>query len=303
MAELGLGLQGLEKVEPSVQGQSPKPQFLLYPVLMALSVLVVIALGAFVTSRANANQLNWHPIVNGAFHRLVATGVGVLGVWLAFWLAETREAPVLGWAALACFLVNGCLGWLGGSVVVLHATLAPVVFGSFVSILVVTSAGWKQAPELVAPQPAFLRRLVFAAPVLLVLQTLLGATYRHKLTSVLPHIGFAMIVTVVTLAGSVLIVQHYPKHRALRPAAIWMMLALGTQVALGFATLTMQVLERGSSFALALVISSAVHVVVGSITMAASFVLALQVQRHVRPSLGLTAEKPAEVPLMAQKDH
>jgi heme A synthase len=274
-------------------------RFQLYAVLVAVSALLVIALGAFVTSRANAPQTAWHPVVDAGVHRFVATAVAILGVWLVFWLSQAEALPVLGWTALAFFVVNGCVGWLGGPVVVLHATLAPLAFASFVTVAVVTSKGWKEAPELVDPQAApLLRPLAIAAPALLLVQTLLGATYRHKVTGVLPHVTFAMIVTIAILAESALVLQHYPKHRTLRPAAMWLIFALIAQVVLGFTALTLQLLQRGNSLALALVIATASHVVVGSLTLAASLVLALQVQRHVRRSPG-----GAQVPAMAQKDH
>lgn len=274
-------------------------QFRLSAVLVALSALLVIALGAFVTSRANAPQTEWRLGVDATVHRFVATTVAILGLWLVFWLSQAEAMPLLGWAALALFVVNGCVGWLGGPVVVLHATLAPLAFAGFVAVAVARSPGWKKAPELVEGKAApILRPLAMAAPLLLLLQTVLGATYRHKLTGVLPHVAFAMVVTIAVLAESALVLQHYPQHRALRRAAIGLICALIAQVVLGFTALTMQLLQRGNSLARALVMATAAHVVVGSLTLAASVVLALQVQRHVRRSPG-----GPPVPVMAQKDH
>lgn len=302
MAWLGIRLL-LQKDKMAIavpeQASNGSGRFRLSAVLVASSALIVIALGAFVTSRANAPQTSWHPGVDATVHRFVATAVGILGVWLVFWLSQAEAMPVVGWTALTFFVVNGCVGWMGGSVVVVHATLAPLVFAGFVAIAVVTSPGWNEATEFADPQAApLLRPLAMAAPPLLLLQTLLGAAYRHKLTGVLPHVTFAMIVTIVTLAEAALVLQHYPKHRVLRPAAAWLMFALIAQVVLGFTALTMQLLQRGDSLALALVISTASHVVVGSLTLAASVVLAIQVWRHVRVASG-----EAQIPVMAQKDH
>jgi heme A synthase len=126
--------------------------------------------------------------------------------------------------------------------------------------------------------------LAIAAPPLVLLQTLLGATYRHNLTGLMPHMGGAMIVSLATLAGSRLVMQHYPKHRALRSAAIWLMLLMLAQVTLGVTAFIMDSLELGSS--VTRVFSTASHVVMGSLTLAASLVLAMRVQRCVRCAPG-----------------
>lgn len=263
--------------------------------LTAAGALIVIALGAYVTSRASAHQLGSHALVDATVHRFAATLVALLAAWLAYWQWRANVAPLLGWTALALLVMNGCVGWMGGSVVMVHATLGPLAFASFVALAVVTSTGWKEAGEFVEASAApALRPLAIAAPLLLVLQTVLGATYRHQLTGVLPHVGFAMIVTIAILAETVLVLQHYAQHRALRRAAIWLIWALAAQVALGFTAVTLQVLERGSSLALALVIATASHVVVGSLTLAASVVLGMQIQRHVRRGTGARAVDGSE---------
>lgn len=282
-------------MEIPVQDQSARLRPL--AVLAAIGVLTVIAVGAYVTSRATAPQLASRPMADATIHRVIATVVGLVCLWMAYRQARAELPPLASMTALAVFVVTGCIGWMGGHVV-LHATLAPLAFASFVVVAVATSPGWNQAPEFVDAQATpLLRPLAFAAPALLLLQTALGAMYRHKVTGILPHIGFALIVTLVTLAGAMIVLQHYPKHGALRPAAIWLMCALGAQVVLGFTALTIEILERGNSLALARIISTALHVVVGSLTLAASLVFAIQVQRHVRR---LVPARPAAATAIGQ---
>ncbi len=250
-----------------------------YAVVLSVSVLILIALGAFVTSRATAPQLDSHRILDANVHRIVAVVLGILAIGVVVWHWQAIEGPILVWTALSVFMVEAWVGWLGRAV--LHASLAPLTFASLVAVVVATSRGWNEAPELVDDRGVpFLRLLAITAPLLVLLQTVLGATYRHKLTGLMPHLGGAMIVSLATLVSAMLVLRQYPKHRALRSAAIWLMSIVLGQVALGVTAFIMQLLELRNP--MALVISTASHVVVGSLTLAASLVLAMQVQRHVR---------------------
>jgi len=250
-----------------------------YAVLVAASVLTLIAIGAYITSRATAPQLDSHGILDANVHRIAAIVVGILALGVVYWQSESMEGFVLAWTTLGVFLVEAWIGWLGDAV--LHASVAPLAFASLVAVVVVTSRDWKEAPELVRDEGVpWLRPLAIGAPALVLLQTILGATYRHKLTGLIPHLGGAMLVSLATLVGATLILRQYPEHRTLRSAAIWSIAVVLAQVLLGVTALTLQLLDLRKS--LALVISTASHVVVGSLTLAASLVLAMQVQRHVR---------------------
>lgn len=250
----------------------------LYALLAAVSVLTLIAIGAYVTSRASAPQLDARGLVDANVHSSAAVIVAVLALALAF-RQSTLAAAVPAWTFLALFAMEGSVGWLGGRL--LHATLAPLVFAGVVAVVAVTSAGWNEVPEFVDQRAVpFLRPLAIAGPPLLVLQTVLGASYRHKLTGVIPHLAGAMIVSLAALIAAALVLNRCPAHRALRSAAMWLMAIVLTQVTLGVAAFTMQLL--GLATAIALVIATTSHVVVGSLTMSASVVFAMQVQRHVR---------------------
>jgi heme A synthase len=66
----------------------------------------------------------------------------------------------------------------------------------------------------------------------------------------------------------------------LRRAAIALMSVVLTQVTLGVAAFTLQLLDMENTPAG--IASTVLHVLTGSLTLAASLVLAIQVQRHVR---------------------
>ena len=106
---------------------------------------------------------------------------------------------------------------------------------------------------------------------------MLGAAYRHKLTGLLPHLGGAMIVTLAILALAMLILQRHAEHRKLCAAARWLIALLVAQVLLGFTALIVPQLELSP---IAEIAATALHVVVGSLTLAANVVLAMQLHRN-----------------------
>ena len=262
------------------------PKFHRYAVLVATSSLILIAIGACITSQATGRQPDSRGILDAVVHKDMAVAVGILIFGLAFWQSLEQEVSLLIWAALGLFALEGWLGWSGGAL--LHASLAPLAFAILVAIAVVTSSGWNEKPELVEDRAAAtLRLFAIATPPLILLQIMLGAAYRHKLIGFLPHLGGAMIVTLALLVLAMLILQRHPEHRMLCRAAAWLISILVAQVILGFAALVVPLLTLSP---IAVIAATASHVVVGSLTLAANLVLAMQVQRNVR----LTPAQPVE---------
>ena len=263
-----------------------------YAVVAGLSALIVIGIGAYVTSQASGRQLASRGLVNAIVHRDAALAAIVLATGLALWLSQAQESAFLGWLAAGLLAATGWAGWLGRPL--LHATLAPLGFSIVAAIAFLSSSKWSEAPELVDGSVApLLRPFAMAGPLLVLVQTMLGAAYRHKAIGVTAHLAGAMVVSVSLLVAANLAMQ-YPAHRALRSAAIWMISILLTQVILGIAAFALQLLGLGSAIAVIAVTVS--HVVCGSLTLAASMVLAMQVQRNVRPRLERTGrEEPANL--------
>lgn len=282
-------MSGAVKIEDDVK--TINVDFRRYAVTVVVCALIAIGIGAYVTSQASGSQPAARGILNAIVHRDAAIGLIVLAAGLAIWLSTAQEGPFLGWVALGFILLVAWIGWLGGPV--LHATLAPLAFAILVAIAVLTSAGWTEAPELVdAHAVPFLRPLAIAVPPLVLLQTALGAAYRHKLTGVTLHLGGAMLVALATLVVATLVIQHYPEHRALRSAATWLIAIVLAQVLLGVASFAMRLLDVKN--ANVVIVTTSSHVVLGSVTMAASLVFAMQVQRNVRHVRGPQTTAPAD---------
>ena len=112
------------------------------------------------------------------------------------------------------------------------------------------------------------------------LQIALGAGFRHRAFGLLPHVIGAMIVPLVILLAGVFVLQQFPRHRALRPAAIALVTITGVQVVLGIAAYFARM--NAAAYPLAMVLTTVAHVATGGLTLAASVVLAIQIRRNVR---------------------
>ena len=240
-----------------------------YVILIAVVALVLVASGACLTSIKDGL-----PPAVSLLHTIGGAIIALMTLALAIW-----SSRALTWIAVAIVALDSAAGWFTFPLV--HASLAPLFFSSLIAIAVLTSPGWKQNPDIVDDRgkPA-LRYLALAAPPVIFVQILLGVAYRHKLTGVMPHMAGAMIAALLTLIVSMLLMQTYPEHQPLRRAAAALMSVVLTQVALGVAAFTMQLLDMENTPAG--IVSAVLHVTTGSLTLAASVVLAIHARRHIR---------------------
>jgi cytochrome c oxidase assembly protein subunit 15 len=253
---------------------------------VAFCALVLIGSGAFLTSSQNPAAskaiATRTASVEVFYHLIAAAVVGILTLGLVVWLlfvAKNVWLRGLSWFALALFALDAWSGlWNLPSGVIVHACLAPVFFATLVAICLLLSAGWREQAEAVDDRGlASLRLLALVAPPLVLVQIALGAAYRHKVMSVMWHMAGAMIVSLVTLIACTLILQRYPAHRLLRPAAIAVLSIVLLQVTLGVTAFVIALLDTGS--VLSLVLSTVSHVLVGSMTLASTLLLGMQLQR------------------------
>ena len=272
-----------------------------YALFVAAAAFVLIASGAFVTSSREASAA---PDVSAAttlpgagVHQVLGIGVTALALLLAVWtFAAGRGAwsRVLAAAAIVTGAADTFIALhapLPSGLAAIHAALAPLFFGCLVGVAFLTSPDWNLPPEPVDDRGMrFLRPLAISGPPLVLLQIVLGALYRHKVTSVMWHMSGAMIVALVTLIACMVIIQQYPSHRQLRGSAIHLMSIVLLQVALGVAAFTMQLLDTENTTVLAVTTGS--HVVVGNLALAASLLFAVQVQRNVCPAPAAKAAMP-----------
>jgi len=253
-------------------------------VAVATLVLALILSGAYVTS---GDEQSW--AVSPGGHNAMAIVAGIAILALAVWLTATAQSPgvrMAGWTAAGTLGLNAWFGLkdtppLTPAPAILHAVLAPLPLAAVIVVAVLTSARWRRGPEPsgVRGWPS-LPLLATSAPPLVLTQIGLGAAYRHKAASVLPHMLGALIVTLVMMVICIAILQQFSDHRSLRRAAVAGLSILLAQIAIGIAAFGMRLLDFDNSPSF--VILTVAHVANGASTLAASVVLALQVRRNVQ---------------------
>ena len=268
-----------------------------------MCTLLLVVAGATVTSKeAGLSVPDWplsygklFPEMTGGVlfetgHRMIATVVGFLTIILAVWLQRVDTRPwmrKLGWVALGSVVAQGLLGRMTvlmlqpPPVSVAHACLAQLFFSTTVAIALFTSRGWQQGASPVEDygRPR-LRTLAIVAPILVLGQVALGAAFRHRALSLLPHILGAMVVTLAILLVSTFVLQQFGKHPALRKAASVLLSVTGLQVLLGVAAYYTRV--QAEQIPLAMVLTTVAHVSTGALTLASTFVLSIQIRRNVQ---------------------
>lgn len=281
-----------------------------FTILLAVSTLFLVVAGASVTSNeAGLSVPDWPlsygklmpEMTGGVFyehgHRMVGATVGFLTIILAVWLtlAEDRSwLKRLGWVALALVIAQGSLGGLTvlyklpKPISILHACTAQLFFSLTVVFVLFTSAGWRSGPEPVEDSGTpSMRSLAILTPAILLAQVALGAAYRHRALGLMPHVLGAIVVLIVVMMAATFTLQQFPNHRALRRAALTMLIATLIQAFLGIAAYMSRIYTtEGAPPVATMVLLTVLHVAAGAATMASSVIFAIEVRRNVRPAAG-----------------
>jgi len=235
-------------------------------------------------------------IVNGAAgaasaHRTAAIMLDVLTLGLVISLAVADPRPAsrrLGGVILAIAALGAVAGlsqmqsMAPRTAGIFHACLAPLFFAALVATVISTSPAWFRGPELVYDYgwPS-MRSLAIMTPLLVLLQIALGAAFRQKALTLLPHVLCAMFVALVILLESIFILQQFPTHRALAPAAKTLLGVAFGQVFLGITALIVK--SMADETAAPVVATVAGHVTGGAVTLATTIVLSILIRRNVQP--------------------
>jgi len=246
-------------------------------ILLAAFALIVIILGACLTG-----EIRTFP---GAATPSTVSAPSLEQVHLVAGFVVAFGTIILAGTAVRSNLIRSVAGIAAigevasGKAPVAHALLAPVFLSVIVATAVLTSRGWQAGPQPVESPWGPLRPLGIAVPILVLIQIGLGTAFRHNAMGVLWHILDALIVLAVVLVAGVFVLRQYPEHPALRPAALALVIVAGVQVLLGFAVYL--VLLMSSENNTGLIVTGVLHVANGALTLAASVVLAMQMQRNL----------------------
>jgi heme a synthase len=293
-----------------------------FAIATSACTVLLLAAGALVTSNDAADSVPDWPLAYGKIipplvggiryeyaHRVVAGLVAALTAILAVWLARReplRYVRGLGWTAFALVLAQAVLGGIRvlighpPLVATIHATVAQIFFITTVALAFYTSQWNHDEIEAVhdSGSPS-IRTLTFLTTLVIFIQLILGAGFRHGAFGILPHlIGFCFVTLFVVWTGRA-VKKRFGNVPALRQSVMLLHSTFGTQVLLGFgAYWAVSKAINESQPTLAYVILTVAHVVVGALTLASSLLLMLATYRIIpaEASMGVSAVTSGAAP-------
>lgn len=251
-----------------------------------LCALAAVITGARLTS---ANALEGLDIALWKnLHRGLSTIAAAGGIAVAFLVTGKLRVWLLSSVLLAA-LPGGMLEakaapQLAG---VLHAVAASLLVS--VTAVAALQSG-RDGSESIAPvidegSPS-LAALAKAAWISLLVQTLLGALYRHQIVGLVPHVGGAMVVIGIIMYAGIAAFSMPHAPAAVKRPAMTLLILTGLQMLLGLAAYLyrLEVREQATGHA-AMLIFTVIHVAVGALTTACSALMGIQISRYVRPAV------------------
>jgi len=224
-------------------------------------------------------------------HRLAGITIGCFSIMLAAWAWKSEPRRWVCWLATAVLVGVILQGLLGGARVLandprlalLHGQLAACVLALMGTMALVTSRGWRNVS---GQQPAAastrLKTLAWSLPAVLLVQSALGGWIRHLGGGLFEHVGFALVVFLLTTGLIVLLAGH---GAAWLKSNAWILAGvLLLQVGLGAAAWVTRfgwpdsqyVAVQGAPLQVAI---RTAHAVTGQLLLLASVTLAVRVLR------------------------
>lgn len=280
---------------------------------MASITFVLIVAGATVTSNdAGLSVPDWPTSFGSIYkiprmvggvkfehtHRMIAEFVGLLTIIFAIWVwraDKRRWMKWLGLAALGTVILQGVLGgltvlyFLPPAISSAHAAVGQTFFCIACAIALFTGRRWVDCVPDGLPveqrRPSLLTLSVLSI-VVMYLQLVLGAMFRHHGMSWWPHVLDAPLVAFILGWTVVRVLTEHSKIREIRRPAVLLLALLITQIFLGFLAFVTRVAWGKDAVQpeLPMVISTVAHVAVGALLLAVTVILTIQVWRHLPSS-------------------
>jgi hypothetical protein len=166
---------------------------------------------------------------------------------------------------------------------VMHACTAEIVFAILVVIAVCSSRWYTESlPQYVDRKSPSIHAIVTSNAVVIFLQVLAGAGFRHKYLSLKPHVFGAPIVLAVVIYTAREISRRFPEVPAMIRTRKLLHSLVGLQILLGLVALWARITSADDPQPLPpVVISTVIHTVAGAILFATSIATVIVCYRLV----------------------
>jgi heme a synthase len=279
-----------------------------YSVFVVCWTVLLFIAGALVTSNDAALAVadwptsfgRWFPplqyLTGGAFfehtHRVIAGGLGLLTVGLAILLWAKEERAWLRWFGLVAVLGVVVQAILGGQVVirllhywlpVIHACFAQIVFGAVVSITIFTSKWWvSERPQLDDSGWPSVHFIVVLNAIVIYLQVILGAGFRHRDMPIWPHMAGALVVLGMVIWTAATLRRRFGTSPEISRARVLLHSIFGLQFLLGLGAYWSRISTQDAPQPMPVMVTlTVVHTVVGALMFALSIAVVLLCYRLV----------------------
>jgi cytochrome c oxidase assembly protein subunit 15 len=286
--------------------------------VMIWTILLLVA-GALVTSKEAALSVPDWPLSFGTInppmeggvkfehsHRVIAGILGLFSIILTAWIWRKEPRRWLRWFSLTAVLGIVGQGVLGGLVVlkllqyglpVMHACLAQIVFAALLSIALFTSRWWvSDQPQIEDRGSPSVRSLAIANAVVIYLQVILGAGFRHRDIPIWPHIVGAFVVIGMVVWTAVVLRKRFESSREISKVRVLLHAIMGAQVLLGFGAYWSRLTTANAPEPMPIMVTlTVIHTVVGALLFGAAVWLVLLCYRLVPDRSQLPAANPRAV--------
>jgi cytochrome c oxidase assembly protein subunit 15 len=293
-----------------------------YAILVACWTVLLFVAGALVTSKDAALSVTdwpkshgtWFPplnMLNGGdlfefSHRLVAGGLGILTILLAVLLSVKEKRLWLRWFGSVAVVGVAVQAFLGGQVVirllhywlpVIHACFAQMVFAAVLCIAVCTSKWWvSERPQLEDSGTPSMRFLAILNALVIYLQVILGAGFRHKEIPIWPHLVGALAVLGGVSWTAVALRKRFAESRELAKARTLLEAILGTQFLLGFLAYWSRLSTADAPQPMPVMVTlTVIHTVLGAILFTFSVLVVLLCYRLIPGGREVAPTAPREL--------
>ncbi len=307
-----------------------------FSVLTALTTILLLAWGAFVTSiNAGLAVPDWPssfnsydpfnpwpdwwkltPVLAEHGHRLLGALVGAFTLILAVWTWMKDPRRWMRWLAAGALVLVSLQGVLGGLRVVLlsldlavvHACVAQIFFALVIGMVMFTSDSWLKADvgytsSTRAPR---LRRTALLTVGILYVQIILGALLRHPGTGIDPllavfHITGAVLTTAAVVVLYARVRADFRRTRIAYPAARVLVVLLIIQFSLGVTAYLVTIDDAGvlEPSNVQVVVNTA-HMVVGALLMGTGAAVLYDAFRMPLPEKSRTHAESANSVILKQ---